>query len=481
MEIVNSKVYIKIYMLKVYNSLTRKKEVFKPIKPPKVNMYVCGPTVYGPSHLGHARTYIAFDIIRRYIQFKGYKVKYIVNITDIHDDIIKKSKKLKINIKDLAKKHTNQFFQDITNLGIKKADYYPRVTDHIKEIIEMIKILEKKGFAYQLNKSVYFNISKFKDYGKLSRIKIRKNLSGTRIKTDKYEKEAASDFVLWKAAKVGEPNWSSPWGKGRPGWHIECSVMSKKYLGEQFDIHGGAIDLIFPHHENEIAQSEGASGSQPFVKYWLHSGLLKIDGQKMSKSLGNYIEIPQALQEYPPRLIRYLIINSHYRSSFDFNKKTIEQVKKSIQRIDEFINKLQSPSIKKVVINKNKEKKLILTVNQEFEYYMDDDFNTPRALSSIFKLIKYGNLLLEQNKLTPKNAKDILNFFKKIDKVFNFIFLEDLEKKELPKNVLKLAVEREIYRKKKDWQMADTIREKIRKMGYKIKDTKNGPIVIKIF
>jgi len=269
-------------MLKVYNTLTRKKEIFKPLKKGRVGMYVCGPTIYGPSHLGHARTYISFDLIRRYLVYRGYKVKYVVNITDVHDDMIKEARKRKITIAQLADKFLPLYLKDMNTLNVQKADIHPRVSQHIKEIIKMIEILINKGYAYvTYDGSVYYDVSQFKNYGRLSRIKLDKEITGTRVKTDKYEKKAVIDFALWKAAKKGEPYWLSPWGKGRPGWHIECSVMSMKYLGETLDIHGGAKDLIFPHHENEIAQSEAATGKK-FVRYWLHAGLLKIEGKKMS-------------------------------------------------------------------------------------------------------------------------------------------------------------------------------------------------------
>ncbi|MBZ9578477.1 cysteine--tRNA ligase [Patescibacteria group bacterium] len=464
-------------MLKLYNTLSRKKEFFRPREKKKVSMYVCGPTVYGPGHVGHARTYIAFDVIRRYLEYKGFKVRYVINITDIHDDVIKALKQEKLSLLALTKKYIKMFLKEQGLLGIKKANYYPQVTKHIKEIIDFIKILIKKRFAYQQNGSVYFDVSKFKDYGKLSRIKIEKALSGTRIEIDKYEKKEAVDFTLWKERKPREPSWPSPWGRGRPGWHIECSVMSQKYLGKQIDIHGGAKDLIFPHHENEIAQSEAATGKKPFVKYWLHGGLLTVNNQKMSKSLGNYIEIPQALKEYSPRLVRFFIISSHYRSPLDFNKRAIRQVKKGLQRLDEFIDKLKNLKNKK---NKKIYKKLILTTKKEFGRYMDDDFNTPRALASIFKLINRGNLLLSQNKLASQDAKDILKFLKEIDQVFNFIFWQRPEKEKSPKEILKLAKEREKYRQEKKWKKADEIRREIKKMGWQIEDTKKGPKIKKL-
>ncbi len=311
-------------MLKIYNSLTKEKEIFKPLKAQKVSFYACGPTVYGPGHIGHARTYIAFDIIKRYLEYKGYKVKFVMNITDVHDDIISAAIKEKIDIFTLGNKYTKLFLEEQEKLGIKKADVYPRVTEHIKEIIKFIQELEKKGFAYERNGSVYFDVAKFKDYGKLSGIKPKEAKICTRVQTDKYEKKEACDFVLWKKIKSGEPFWESPFGKGRPGWHIECSVMSKKHLGEQIDIHAGAKDLKFPHHENEIAQSE-AMIDKPFVKYWLHAGLLTINGQKMSKSLGNYIEIGDVLKKWKSRTIRMFVCSSHYQSNLNWSEKNLFQ------------------------------------------------------------------------------------------------------------------------------------------------------------
>src|SRR3989344_6508723 len=261
-------------MLKLYNTLARKEEEFKPIEKGKIKMYVCGPTVYGPGHIGHARTYIAFDIIRRYLEYRGYKVKYVVNITDVHDDMITKAREQGITIFQLADKNIALFLKDIDELGIARPDVMPRVTAHIKEIIEMVKALQEKGFAYETDDGVYFSIRKFKDYGKLGKIRVKKGVTGTRVETDKYEKDNPMDFALWKKAKEGEPSWPSPWGEGRQGRHIECSAMSTKYLGARFDIHGGAVDLVFPHHENEIAQSEAALGKKPFVKYWMHAGFL---------------------------------------------------------------------------------------------------------------------------------------------------------------------------------------------------------------
>lgn len=459
-------------MLKVYNSLTKEKEIFKPLKNKQVGFYVCGPTVYGPGHIGHARTYIAFDIIRRYLEYKGYKVKFVMNITDVHDDIISAAIKEKTDIFTLGNKYTKLFLEEQEKLGIKKANTYPRVTEHIEEIIGFIKELEKKGFAYERNGSVYFNVTKFGNYGKLCKIKLKEAKICTRVQTDKYEKKEACDFVLWKKAKLGEPSWESKWGKGRPGWHIECSVMSKKHLAEQIDIHGGAKDLKFPHHENEIAQSEAVTGKQ-FVKYWLHAGLLTINKQKMSKSLDNYIEIGDVLVKWNTRIIRIFVASSHYQSNLDWSEKNLFQAKSNLERIDEFVEKLKKASGKKSDIID----KLSSKIQKSFNEAMDDDFNTPEAMAVIFELIRTINPLLDKNQISKTQAKEILSSLKRINKIFNFIFPPQKEK--IPQKIKDLIKEREELREQKKWTEADQIRKKIEKLGFQIKDTSTGVILKK--
>jgi len=461
--------------LRVYNTLTRRKEKFRPIHRERVRMYVCGPTCYAAGHLGHARTYIAFDIIRRYLEYKGYKVKFVMNITDVHDDIIKAALKEKTDIFSLGNKYTKLFLEEQEKLGIKKADVYPRVTEHIEKIIKFIQGLENKGFAYEKDGSVYFDVSKFKDYGKLSGIKLKKAKTGTRVQTDKYEREEACDFVLWKKAKPGEPSWKSPWGKGRPGWHIECSVMVKNHLGEQIDIHGGARDLIFPHHDNEIAQTEALTGKKPFVKYWLHAGMLNINGQKMSKSLGNYIEIGDVLKKWNPRIIRIFVASSHYQSDVDWSEKNLLQAQESLERIDEFIGKLKAQKPKaKIIISVIKP---VLKAKKQFEEAMDDDFNTPRALAAIFELIREINPLLDKNQIGRTQTKKIFECLKEINKVFNFLF--PYEKEEIPQIVKALVKERERLRKEKKWAQADEARKKIKELGFELKDTISDVTIIK--
>ncbi len=455
--------------MKFYNTLTRKKEEFIPLEDKKIKMYVCGPTVYGPAHIGHARTYVVFDFIRKYFEYRGYEVKFVVNITDVHDDIIKRANELNITIFELAEKNIKEFLEDMDKLGIKRADVYPRVTEHIKEIIEVIQILIDKGYAYETSDGVYFDVSKFKDYGKLSGIKFEKGISGKRVDVDKYEKDAACDFALWKKAKPNEPFWPSPFGKGRPGWHIECSVMSTKYLGKQFDIHGGAKDLIFPHHENEIAQSEAAFGIKPFVRYWIHSGLLKINGEKMSKSLGNIILVPELLEKCKPKLFRFFVLMAHYSSELNFSWEILENTKKTWKRINEFIQRLME--IQKEGEENIDIKNLIAKFKEEIIALLDDDFQTPAMFAKLFDFEREINKIFED--LNKKDAQNILSFIEELDS-FLGIFEFEKQKVELTEEQKRLIEEREKLRKEKKFKEADGIREKLRKQGIELIDTPEG-------
>jgi len=469
-------------MLKVYNTLTRKKEIFKPRKRKKVNLFVCGPTVYDFSHIGHARTYIVFDVIVKYLKQKGYKVYYLQNITDIDDKIIKRAQEKKISPKKLAQQFEREYLKDMKTLNVDSVTRYARATEHIKEIISQVKRLWKKGFAYQIKDGIYYDISKFKNYGKLSKRTVLQAEDAISRIDEAKGKRNKGDFCLWKFSKPEEPKWESPFGKGRPGWHIEDTAISEKYFGLQYDVHGGARDLIFPHHEAEIAQMEAISGKSPMVKYWLHSGFLTVNGVKMAKSLGNFITIRDFLKQHSPRVLRLFVIKTHYHSPIDYSEEEIKFVKKQLERIDEFIDKLQDLS-KNSRLQKNKQNlgvKLVSQIKKEFEKAMEDDFNTPKALASIFNLVSKGNLLLNRNKLTQKDAKEILKFLKKIDEIFNFIFWQRPKRKKIPKRVLKLVKKREEYRKLKKWKDADKIRQKVKKMGYWIKDTKEGPKLKKL-
>ncbi|RLE52333.1 MAG: cysteine--tRNA ligase, partial [Candidatus Methanomethylicota archaeon] len=325
-------------VLQVYNTLTRKKEIFKPLDPNIVKIYVCGPTVYDKTHIGHARTYVTFDVIRRYLEFKGFNVFYVVNITDIEDKIIAKSLKTGKSWKEVADEYTADFFKAVDALNIKRAHIYPRVSEHIEDIIHFIEKLIEKGHAYEAEGNVYFDVDSFSDYGKLS------NISRDQLKPQEEGpgKKNPYDFALWKKAKPGEPYWQSPWGPGRPGWHIECSVMSSKYLGAQFDIHGGGQDLIFPHHENEIAQSEAYFGVNPWVKYWLHTGMLIMGTEKMSKSIGNVITVEEILKSYKPMEVRFYLLSCHYRSQLAFSDEALKHAKAAYNKILNAISSLQS-------------------------------------------------------------------------------------------------------------------------------------------
>ncbi len=440
-------------MLKLYNTLTRKKEDFKPISGKKVGMYVCGPTVNDVPHLGHARQQISFDILRKYLKFLGYKVKFVSNITDIEDKIINKANELGISTKELSKKNEKEHAEDYKALGIEKPDIQPRATEYVKEMIELVKKLEKKKYAYVIQgDGVYYDISKFKSYGKLSHQNIKNLKAGSRVKV-KDQKRNKEDFVLWKFSKPKEPSWNSPWGAGRPGWHIECSAMSQKILGLPLDIHGGGQDLIFPHHEDEIAQSEVAYDKK-FVNYWVHNGMVNVDQIKMSKSLGNFKTVKSLLKEYPGEAIRYFIISVQYRKPINFSKKTMDKALTAYQRLKNIISEIKDKGVNKKYL-------------KDFEEAMNDDLNTPRALQVLWKLLR------------DVKAKGKLGTIKKMDEVLGLNLLKK-DKLKIPPNISKLLKQRNTARKKKDWKKADELRKKINKLGYAIDDTTKGSVVKKI-
>ena len=440
--------------LKIYNTLTRKKENFKPIKKNSVRMYVCGPTVNDVPHLGHARQQITFDILRKYLKFSGYEVKFVSNITDIEDKIINKANELGEDIKKLTERNFKAHMEDYGKIGVDKPDVQPRATEYVSEMINLIKRLEEKGYTYVIkNDGVYYDVSKFKDYGKLSHQKIEDLIAGKRVDV-KEGKKHQEDFVLWKFSKLGEPSWDSPWGKGRPGWHIECSAMSEKILGLPFDIHGGGQDLIFPHHEDEIAQSEAATGKR-FVNYWVHNGMVNVDNIKMSKSLGNFKTIRDLLKDYDGKVIRYFVISSHYRKPVDFSKNTLDDAKNAYERL------------KNIISNLKDDKEINTKYLKEFRDAMDDDLNTPEALAVLWKLIR------------DKDAKGKIETIKEIEKTFELDLLKD-EKIEIPNEVKKLIKEREEMRKKKNWEEADNLRRRIEKSGFSVDDTNEGTKIKKI-
>jgi len=469
-------------MLKIYNTLTRKKEIFKTRKYKKVNLFVCGITSYDFSHIGHARTYIVFDMIVKYLKQKGYNVFYLQNITDVDDKIINQAKRQKISWKDLSRKFEREYLKDMKALNVNSVTKYARATGYIKEIISQVKRLLEKGFAYQIKDGIYYDISKFKNYGKLSRRTVLQAEDGISRIDEAKDKKNKGDFCLWKFSKHGEPSWPSPWGsgqQGRPGWHIEDTAITEKYFGLQYDIHGGARDLIFPHHEAEIAQMEAISGKSPMVRYWIHAGFLTVSDKKMSKSLGNFITIRDFLEKYSPRILRLFVLKTHYLSPINYSEKEIDQVKKQLERIDEFIEKLKAQS-SQLAADQPKAGKLIEKSKKEFEKAIDNDFNTPKAVAVIFEIISKGNALFDKNKLTPADARDILKFLKEADKVFNFIFWDKKEAVKIPSFIKKMVREREKARQKKNWKLADEIRKKIKQTDYQVKDTKKGPLIKKI-
>jgi len=456
-------------MLKIYNTLSRKKEVFKPRKGKTVEFYVCGPTVYDLSHIGHARTYIAFDMLVKYLKEKEYDVFYLQNITDIDDKIIKRAKERKTKPEKLARQYEKEYLRDMKALKIDSVTKYARATDYIKEIINQIRQLKNKNFAYQLKDGLYYDIKKFKNYGKLSRRTVVQAEDGVSRIDEAKEKKNKGDFCLWKLSQPGEPKWPSPFGWGRPGWHIEDTAIAEKFFGTQYDVHGGAKDLIFPHHEAEIAQMEAISSKKPMVKYWLHTGFLTVNGRKMAKSLGNFITIRDFINRHSARILRFMVLKALYRSPIDYNEFAVVQAKRELTRIDEFIAKLKSNKAKP----RSNKKGFVLKYEKEFEVAMADDFNTSQATAVIFELINKGNSLIDENNLSKNEAQEILKFFREIDRFFNFIFWPKA-KEVIPPEIIKLVAKREKYREQNKWPKADEIRKEIIKLGWWVEDTKQG-------
>ncbi|MBX4196159.1 cysteine--tRNA ligase [Candidatus Pacearchaeota archaeon] len=442
-------------MLKLYNTLTRKKETFKPINKGEVKMYVCGPTVNDVPHLGHARQQITFDVLRRYLTSQEYKVTFVSNVTDIDDKIINKAHELKEDIKKLVERNTQAHRHDYAEIGVIDPDIQPKATQYVKEMVELISTLEKKGYTYTIDDGVYYDISKFKEYGKLSHQNIENLKQGARIKV-KEQKKNKEDFVLWKFSKPGEPSWDSPWGAGRPGWHIECSAMSHALLGLPLDIHGGGQDLMFPHHEDEIAQSEAAYGKK-LANYWVHNGMLNVDKVKMSKSLGNFKTIRDILKNYSGNVIRYLVLSTHYRKPSDFSQALLEDASNAYTRLKNIIKDIPHEDSDDARFNEGYLK--------DFKKAMDDDLNTPKALQVLWKLLR------------DEKAHGKISTVWKIDEVLGLNLLKK-ETINIPHEIQTLAHERETARKNKDWKMADKLRDTIKKKGYLIEDTETGPRII---
>ena len=476
--------------LRIYNTLTKKKESFTPLDSGKVKMYVCGPTVYDSCHIGHARCVVVFDVVNRYFKIKGYDVTYVRNFTDIDDKIIKRANELGIDTKTLSKKYIKEFYDDMDALHVERATLEPKATEHISDIIRVVKKLEEKGLAYASGTDVFFRVNKFDGYGKLSGRKLDDMIAGSRIEVDE-NKEHPMDFVLWKSAKPDEPYWESPWGKGRPGWHIECSAMSSHFLGETFDIHGGGKDLIFPHHENEIAQSEAAFG-KPFARYWMHNGFVNIDKEKMSKSLNNFLMIKDALKTYHPEAIRLFLLSNHYRSPIDFTEQVMEEAKSGLDKIYGGIERIET-KIGPKELNTKKYGNTHKYWNRFCEA-MDDDFNTAQGVGILFETVRELNRLLDnyQTGALPVDDKIVLTNGRKdllkMGEVLGILLQSPLEYHKQQKSkgldqqslnaddIENLIKERTQARKDKNWARSDEIRDQLLDMNVVLEDRPEGTI-----
>lgn len=461
--------------MKIYNTLTRQKEEFVPVHPGKVGMYVCGPTVYNYIHIGNARPMIIFDTVRRYFEYKGYEVNYVSNFTDVDDKIIKKANEEGVTATEIAERYIKECKQDMEALNIKPATHQPRATEEIGGMIKMIQTLIKKGHAYEVDRTVYFKTRSFKDYGKLSKKNIDDLEAGHReIKvTGEEGKEDPLDFVLWKPKKEGEIAWDSPWGEGRPGWHIECSEMSKKYIGDTIDIHAGGEDLIFPHHENEIAQSEACNGEK-FANYWMHNGFLNINNKKMSKSAGNFFTVREIGEKYPLQVIRFFMLSAHYRTPLNFSDTLVESAKTGLDRILTAIDLCREMSAKEETGSLSKEETEhfanIEVLVKKFEDAMEDDFNTADAVSAIFEIVRESNSTVKD--FSADYAKKIL---KVLEDLCSVLGIETTKEEEiLDEEIEKLIEERQAARKNKDFARADEIRDQLLEQGIVLKDTREG-------
>ena len=462
--------------MKVFNTLTKKKEEFVPLEEGKVRMYVCGPTVYNYIHIGNARPMIVFDTVRRYFEYKGYDVNYVSNFTDVDDKIIKKAIEEQVSAQEISQRYIAECKKDMAGMNVKPATKHPLATEEICGMVEMISELIDKGYAYEKNGTVYFSTRKFKDYGKLSHKNLDDLRSGGRslLVSGEDEKEDQLDFVLWKPKKEGEPFWKSPWSDGRPGWHIECSVMSRKYLGEQIDIHAGGEDLIFPHHENEIAQSEAANGKE-FARYWMHNAFLNIDNRKMSKSLGNFRTVREISEQYDLQVLRFFMLSAHYRSPLNFSAELMEASKNGLERILNATDNLKHLIASVAAEEMSAEEKEAFSKTdayvEEFEKAMDDDFNTADAIAAIFELVKYANTTATAES-SKEYLRGLLDRIVKLGDVLGLI----LDKKEelLDADIEKLIEERQAARKAKDFARADAIRDELLEKGIILKDTREG-------
>ena len=456
-----------------FNTLTRKKEIFLPLELGKVTMYTCGPTVYDYAHIGNFRAFLFEDLLKRWLEQRGFKVYHIMNLTDIDDKTIKGSQKQGMHLQQFTDFYVKAFFEDIAALNIAPADVYPKATEHIPEMVAIIKILLEKGIAYRgEDGSIYFSVCKFPDYGKLSHIKVDELKAGSRVNQDEYAKEEAQDFALWKAwtPEDGDVFWETEIGKGRPGWHIECSAMSMKYLGETFDIHCGGVDNMFPHHENEIAQSQAATG-RTFVNYWLHNEHLQVEGKKMSKRFGNFYTLRDLLAKgYDPIVIRYLLMSTHYRQQFNFTFEGLEAAKSAVERLRNFVRRLHEAEGKE---SQGKIATLKAKLDACFGGSMDDDLNISIALASLFDFVREINNLLDANNVSKTEASEVGGTMMQIDAVLGVIGKVEVEEA-LPSDIDELVRKRETARKAKNWKEADAIRAQLKSMGIVLEDTAQG-------
>lgn len=463
--------------MKVYSTMSREKEDLKTINPGRVKLFVCGPTVYDDAHIGHGRTYISFDTIKRYLEYKGYSVFYIENITDIDDKIINRSKESGVESSILAKKYEKRFIEDMESLNVHKVNLFAHATDHIAEIINQISRLIDKGFAYITDDGVYYNINKFDDFGKLSNRNVDE-LESHRDIADS-DKHNPNDFVLWKNREAaefdGEPKWDSPWGKGRPGWHIEDTAITEAYFGPQYNIHGGGLDLIFPHHDAEIAQMEAASGKEPLVDYWMHTGFLNVSGEKMSKSLGNFITIKELLKNYEPEVYRYFVLSTHYRSPIDFSDEILKQSQNSLERIQNAGSKVLELRDSNDLPEEDKSD-IKIDLNSfisDFYEAMDNDFNTPVALSALFDFTHKLNKSMNNNEISISTLNSILDTLNEIGSIFGLNFVPESENTngDLSEELLNIITDiRSDLRSKKDWDTADKIRDKLSELNINLED-----------
>ncbi|MDX1583635.1 MAG: cysteine--tRNA ligase [Thermoanaerobaculia bacterium] len=458
-------------MFKLFNTLTRKIESFEPSEEGHVRYYACGPTVYNYVHIGNLRTLLWNDVLRRYLEWKGYRVTYVMNITDIDDKIIRGAAEKNVDIRAFAEPYTEAFFDNLKTLRIRRADIHPKATEHIESMVSLVEALAERGHTYDADGSVYFDISSFEGYGKLSRVDVSVTGTVSRIESDEYEKDNVRDFVLWKGKKEGEPSWDVSIGEGRPGWHLECSAMSMEYLGDTFDIHSGAVDLIFPHHENEVAQSEGSTG-KPFVRYWVHGEHLIVEGEKMSKSLGNFYTLPDLLEkEYSPLQIRYSLLAVPYRTKLNFTMKSLEDASHALERLELFLLRMRQLADSGEPVEGDQGSTLASGMLESFEEAMDDDLNTAGALGAIFGAIRDANTSADENRIGSAGAKALLEALERTDEVLD-IFPEEQE--DLDAEIQEMVDARDEARRRRDFAESDRLRDELHGRGIILEDTPQG-------